>query len=193
MGKRVNTTVKERKALLKELGYTEEDMQRFYDEAAEVNSKIQMLVKAGINWTQLTQYQMRQLPGLKERTLEQLAEQKKQEEAEHEAKKQKQSEKEYYNEHFEEIMLDKIEKGEKLTEKELNTLVSEYEHARKESSQVYKNMRDVETIVKLGDKYFCINWTEDLGDWGEHMFSKQPYEVKLVERVIKVEEWRRVE
>ena len=28
MGKRVNTTVKERKALLKELGYTEDEMQQ---------------------------------------------------------------------------------------------------------------------------------------------------------------------
>ena len=31
MGKRVNTTVKERKALLKELGYTEEEMKKFYE------------------------------------------------------------------------------------------------------------------------------------------------------------------
>lgn len=81
MGKRVNTTVKERKALLKELGYTEDEMQRFYDDAAKVNSKIKVLKDTGHKWTDLTVYQMRQLPGLMERTLEQLKGKQQEEEA----------------------------------------------------------------------------------------------------------------
>lgn len=193
MGKRVNTTVKERKALLKELGYTEDEMQQFYDEAAEVNSKILALKNTGHKWTDLTVYQMRQLPGLKERTLEQLKEKQQEEEAKQAEEEIKQQERVNYKAHFEENMLKKIDAGEKLTEEELNTLVCEYEYDKEESADVYKNKRGVDTVVKLGDgkgsRFFNIYWVEDISSFGVNEFNSQPCEVVRVYDTVKIEKW----
>ena len=74
MGKRKSSTKAERTALLKRLGYTEADMQKFWDECIPINSKIKMLSNSGMNWTDLCIWQIEQLPTLKEKTLQQLAE-----------------------------------------------------------------------------------------------------------------------
>ena len=193
MGKRKNSTKAERTALLKKLGYTEADMQKFWDESKEVNWKIKMLANSGLNWTDLCIWQIEQLPTLKEKTLEQKAKKEEIEKQLKETRAKEQADKEYYEAHFEEIILDKISKNEDLTKEELKTLVFEYEYERKESPDVYKNIRTVETIVNLKGKFFCIKWNEDLGDWGEHQFNYQPYEVKKVEKVVKVSEWLSIE
>ena len=189
MGKRKNSTKAERTALLKKLGYTEADMQKFWYECIDVNWKIKMLAKSGLNWTDLCIWQIEELPTLKEKTLEQKSKKEKIEKQIKETRAKEQANKEYYEAHFEEIILDKLLKKEKLTKDELKTLVFEYEFERKESSDVYKSLRSVETIINIGDKYFCINWLEDLGDWGEHQFENQPYEVERVEKVVKTTEW----
>ena len=193
MGKRVNTTVKERKALLKELGYTEDEMQQFYDEAAEVNSKILALKNTGHKWTDLTVYQMRQLPGLKERTLKQLKEKQQEEEAKQAEEERKQQKRANYKAHFEENMLKKIDAGEKLTEEELETLVCEYEYDKEESADIYKDKRGVDTVVQLRDgkdsRFFNIYWVEDLSSFGVNEFNSQPCEVVKVYDTIKIEKW----
>ena len=189
MGKRVNTTVKERKALLKELGYTEDEMRQFYDEAAEVNSKISALKNTGHKWTDLTVYQMRQLPGLKERTLGHQQE----EEAKQAEEERKQQERANYKANFEGNMLKKIDAGEKLTEEELETLVCEYEYDKEESADVYKDKRGVDTVVQLRDgkdsRFFNIYWVEDLSSFGVNEFNSQPCEVVKVYDTIKIEKW----
>ena len=193
MGKRVNTTVKERKALLKELGYTEDEMQKFYDDAAKVNSKIKVLKDTGHKWTDLTVYQMRQLPGLMERTLEQLKGKQQEEEAKQAEEERKQQEMENYSDEYGKDILKKIDAGEKLTNEELNTLVHEYEYDKEESTDVYKNTRSVTTIVRLGDekdsRFFSIDWIADLSVFGENMFDSQPCEVVQVYDMVKVKKW----
>ena len=51
MGKRVNTTVKERKALLKELGYTEDEMQRTLEQIKEKQQEEEAKKEAGTEIT----------------------------------------------------------------------------------------------------------------------------------------------
>lgn len=193
MGKRVNTTVKERNALLKELGYTEDEMQRFYDDAATVNSKIKVLKDTGHKWTDLTIYQMRQLPGLMERTLEQIKEKQQEEEAKQAEEEIKQQEMESYSDEYGKNILKKIDAGEKLTKEELNTLVHEYGYDKEESADVYKNTRSVTTVVRLGDekdsRFFSIDWIEDLSAFGENMFDSQTCEVVEVYDMVKVKKW----
>ena len=193
MGKRVNTTVKERKALLKELGYTEDEMQKFYDDAAKVNSKIKVLKDTGHKWTDLTVYQMRQLPGLMERTLEQLEKEAGTEEEVGTEKEREQQEMESYSDEYGKNILKKIDAGEKLTKEELNTLVHEYEYDKEASADVYKNTRSVTTVVRLGDekdsRFFSIDWIEDISVFGESMFDSQPCEVVQVYDMVKVKKW----
>ena len=66
---------------------------------------------------------------------------------------------EYYWEHFDELMVQKIDSGEKLSENELRSLVFE----NGEESEWGENRRwprRVATIVKLCGRYFAINWEE---------------------------------
>ena len=196
MGKRVNTTKKERLELCKRLGYTEEQMQKFWDECVEVNSKIKMLHNAGHNWTDLCVWQMEKLPTLKEETLKALAEKSRKETEELKQKEEAKKAAEYYNEHFKEIMFNKIINKEELTEHELSRLACDYsiEDSRGENRRW---SRTVTSIVELNDRFFAIVWEEGLTEMQENSFYDQPYEVELNEyekvQVIKVREWNRVD
>lgn len=93
----------------------------------------------------------------------------------------------YYAEHFDDIMYDKITEGIDLTEKELRELrYSRYAEIEGDKSRwsVY-----TQTIVKLRDKYFSIDWSQGLTEIQEDEFDDQPYEVKKVEKMIPVTEW----
>jgi hypothetical protein len=190
MGKRVNTTVKERKELLKELGYTEADMQKFWDENKEVNHKIRILSEAGRNWTDLTVYQMRELPTLKEKTLKQLEEKRQAEENERITKQKAEEYKKYYNEHFEEIMVNKIDNKEELTEKELRRLVFDYSISDTRGDKL-RWTTPVSSVVELLGRNFMIDWQEGLTENQEDEFYDQPYEVEKHEysQVITVTKW----
>ena len=45
---------KDIKPLLKELGYTWEQMQAFWDECIEINWKVRMISNSGKNWNDMT-------------------------------------------------------------------------------------------------------------------------------------------
>lgn len=136
---------------------------------------------------------MRQLPGLKERTLEQLKEKQQEEEAKRAEEERKQQERANYKAHFEENMIKKIDAGEKLTDEELETLVCEYEYDKEESADICKNKRGIDTVVKFGDgkgsRFFNIYWVEDLSSFGVNEFSSQPCEVVRVYDTVKIEKW----
>lgn len=196
MGKRKNSTKAERTALLKKLGYTETDMQNFWDECKDINHKIKLLDNAGLNWTDLTVHQIEQLPTLKETTLKQLKEKEEREKAEAQAKMSAAEAEEYYWEHFEEVMLAKIDKGESLTEDELRELVFEYEHediSDASEDSVLRWTRIKKTIVKLDNRYFRIIWQKALTEMQENVFDNQPVEVEQYEKVVVVKAWREVE
>lgn len=193
MGKRKNSTKAERTALLKKLGYTEADMQNFWDECKDINHKIKLLDNAGLNWTDLTIHQIEQLPTLKETTLKQLAEKEEREKAEAQAKMSADGAERYYWEHFEEVMLGKIDRGETLTEEELRELVFEYEHETTNIGDKLRWTQPKRTIVKLDDRYFRINWQEALTEMQGNEFDNQPVEVEQYEKVIVVKEWRDIE
>lgn len=54
---------------LEKLGYTREEMQKFWDDALEVNWKIQMIANSGKTWKDLNEYQLASLVNLKEKLL----------------------------------------------------------------------------------------------------------------------------
>ena len=58
-----------------------------------------------------------------------------------------------------------------------------------EDSEVYKRRRGVSTIFKIQDRLFRLDWIEDLGEYQEHEFYEQPYEVEKVEKTIVVKEY----
>lgn len=187
------TTKEERKAILKELGVTKEEMKQFWDECVKVNWKIRMLDEQGHTWKDLTASQMRQLPTLKETTLASLAKKEEEEKAAAEAAAKEKEDREYYENHFEELMVKKIEDGEALTEREMSNLVYEYGVSTEEGDD-HRWVRDMSTIVELCGRYFEIDWYKGLTEMQENEFYDQPFEVEKreYEKTITVTEWVKV-
>jgi hypothetical protein len=102
-------------------------------------------------------------------------------------------EKEYYEEHYEEIILNKIDSGEKLNESELSSLVWEFEEIEREYGDNRRWSRSVTSIIKINNRYFCIEWENGLTENQPNEFYDQPYEVekKTYEKTIVVTEWIR--
>lgn len=184
---------KEVRALIKEMGYTADQMQAFWDELKEVNSKVKMLSNNGVNWFDMAPSVIRTLPEEKEKTLKRLAEQKEKEQKEKEEAERKQQEKEYFEQHFEEIMLNRIDNGEAIEEKYLEELVDGFE-IETIKGDIGRWTMHMTTIIQLGDRTFAINWERGLTEMQENSYMDQPYEVEKVaqEKVVVVTEWHRL-
>lgn len=191
MGKRKNSTKAERTALLKELGYTESDMQRFWEECIPFNHKIRMLANAGLDWTDLCLWQIEQLPTLKEVTLQQLAEKEEAQKRQEELKKQQEEYKKYYREHFDEIMVQSIDNGQELTEDELKALVWKCHSVARIEGENRRWSRTVRSIIELCGRYFEVDWEQGLTENQDNQFFDQPFEVELdtYEKVVSVQNW----
>lgn len=162
--------------MLETLGYTREEMQKFWDDALEVNCKIQAIARSGKTWRDLNEFQLKQLVGLKEKTLKQQAEKEAKKKAELEAKKKADVEKQYYLDHFEEILLKKLLAHEDLTDKELVSLVFEFDIWSRYIDRL-RWQTSKEVISEVGEHYFRVVFYEDNGDMGEHQFPDYPVEV----------------
>lgn len=91
----------------------------------------------------------------------------------------------------EKYFLDKINNNDNLDEKELRELVEwSFDEVGGEHSRW---MEYVTSYVRLGDKVFAIDWERGLTELQESLFYDQPYEVRLVEKVVTVKEWVKVE
>ena len=187
------TPTKEQKEWMKEAGYTEQQLDGFWNENIGTNPIITNLSKHDMTWRDMNLCVVKQLPTQKERDAKILEEQKRKEEEARAEELRKKQEKEYYNAHFEEIMVKKIENKEPLTEQELRDLVSEYD-VETEYGDNRRWTRSVNTIVKLCDRYFSIEWEEGLTEYQESEFYNQPYEVRKEEEVktIVVVNWVKV-
>lgn len=90
---------------------------------------------------------------------------------------------------YEEEMYQKITSGEKLTERELRSLVQEFDPVEEIEGSDHRWTRDVETIVELCGHYYSIGWQRALTECQEHEFWDQPVEVKPHEKWVKETEW----
>lgn len=187
------TPTKEQKEWMKEAGYTEQQLDAFWNENIGTNPIITNLSKHNMTWRDMNLCVVQKLPTQKERDAKILEERKRKEEEERAEEMRKKQEKEYYNNHFEEIMIKKIDNKEPLTEHEIRTLVFEYD-VETEHGDNRRWTRSVNTIVKLCDRYFSINWEEGLTEYQDNEFYNQPCEVRREEEVktIVVVNWVKV-
>lgn len=181
---------KDIKPWLKENNLTWEDVDSIWKDCCEVNETCKWISKSGKTWSELSMHLIKQLPTLKQETLKQQKEKEEAEKKKAEEERIAKEKEEYYWSHFEELMIQKIDKREKLSEKELRILVQEYE-IESEWEENHRWTRSVCTIVKLDERYFAVNWEEGLTECQEDEFYEQPYEVekKTYEKTITVTEW----
>ena len=188
------TPTKEQKEWMKEAGYTEQQLDGFWNENIGTNPIITNLSKFNMTWRDMNLCVVKQLPTQKERDMKALEERKRKEEEEKAEELRKQQEEEYYNTHFEEIMVKKIDNKEPLTEQEIRTLVYEYA-VESEPGDNRRWTRTVTSIIKLCERYFSIDWEEGLTEYQDNEFYNQPYEVRREEEVktIVVVNWVRMD
>lgn len=182
------TPPKEHLEWIKENGYTVADIDKFWSDNYGTNRVITNLTDHGMSWRDMNIAVLKQLPTQKERDAAYIKKQEEEQRIAEEAARKEAEEKKYYQEHFEEIMLNKIDSCEKLTEEELQELVWEYE-VDKEYGEDHRWTKEVLSIVKLGDRHFGIDWQKGLTEMQENEFHDQPYEVKQIERVVVTKEW----
>lgn len=179
---------KEIKEWLNKSGYTFDDMDNFWNELKETNSKVRMLSSQGIKWSDMNMTVIQGLPFQKEKDEKSRLEKEALEKKKQEELQKKIDDEIYYSEHFEDIMLDKIEKGISLTESELSDIVSEY-LVESEYGSSGRWQRSVTSIVKIKGRYFSIMWQKGLTEYQEDSFPEQPREVfpvkitKVIEKV----------
>ena len=184
------TPTKEQKEWMKEAGYTNLQLDEFWNENIETNPIIKNLNAHGMTWRDLNLSCVMQLPTQKEKDLKAIEESAAKEKAEKEAEEKKKMDKKYYWEHFNEIMLNKIDAKEKLTEEELSELVYERGIETEEGENRRWSRTNV-TIVELENRHFSICWEQGLTEMQPNEFYDQPIEVekKTYEKTITVTEW----
>ena len=178
------------KEILKEFNLTHEEMSKIWEELIESNWKCKSLHNAGKNWTDLNDYLIRQLPTQKQKDIESAERKRKEEEEKQAQEKKAKEEKEYYENHFEELMISKIDNKEKLTERELQRLVGEYDIETSYGDN-RRWSRSASTVIELLGRFFIINWEDGLTENQINTYDNQPIEVKREEKkkTITVVEW----
>ena len=190
MNKPRKTPTAEQKQWMKENGYTEKQMDEFWVDNIDTNHIIRSLNNSGMTWRDMNMSCVMKLPTQKERDLEALKKKEEEEQQKAEAEARAKTEQKYYNEHFEEIMVKKIDSGEKLTERELSEVVYRYD-VETEHGENRRWSRTNTTIVEMMGRFFSIDWEEGLTECQENEFYEQPYEVEkhTYEKTITVTEW----
>lgn len=176
---------------LKENHYTKEDIDKFWDELKITNSKVKNLSQRGIPWDKLNMHVIKGIPTQKERDKEAKL-QREMEKYERTILEQKTKVDENHDwDHFDKTMVKKIDAGERLTERELKSVVFETKEIKTTYGDNLRWTRGVTTIVEMCNRHFQINWDEGLTESQENEFYNQPVEVKAhtYEKTITVTDW----
>lgn len=189
------TPTKEQKQWIKNNGYTEKQIDAFWEDCRSTNSVINAISNNGGTWRDMSISVLKQLPTQKQRDVEYIKKKEQEEEKEKARLAKAEAEKKYYENHFEDIVYSKIRNGELLTKDESERLVCGNSRAEivEENKDPDTNRwtQNVETIIKLRDKYFAFRWQFGLTEYQENSYDLEPVEVfpNTYEKTITVTEW----
>ena len=174
---------------MKENGYTEKQMDQFWEDNIETNHIIKNLSGHGMSWRDMNLSCVQQLPTQKERDIEAKKQKEIAAQIKIEAEAKAKADKDYYYNHFEEIMVKKIDENEDLTEEELKE-IRNFEIERDEGEN-RRWSRSVVSILELCGRYFSLTWEEGLTECQGNEFYNQPFEVEKTsyQKTITVTEW----
>lgn len=93
----------------------------------------------------------------------------------------------------EQEFLNRYDNGEKFSECELKEIRWSFEEVENIVGDEHRWQKEVQTILKIGNRLFALNWMAALTECQENDFYNQPYEVELheYEKTITVKEWVR--
>lgn len=190
------TPTKEQKQWLKDNGYTEKQIDAFWEYCRWTNPVVNAFSKNGGTWRDMSISVLKDLPTQKRRDLEYIKNKKEEKQKEKARLAKAEVDKKYYEDHFEKIVYDKICNKESLTEEESKRLVcGDYGQAiiieENKSPELGRWTQNVKTIVKIFDKYFAFQWQLGLTEYQENSYDLDPVEVfpNTYEKTITVTEW----
>ena len=87
---------------------------------------------------------------------------------------------------------EKLLRGDHLTEHEISELVYESEEVDEEVGDHRRWVANVNTVIKVQDRLFMINWDRALTESQESSWQNQPVEVESYEEQITVTKYREI-
>ena len=78
---------------------------------------------------------------------------------------------------YDEYVLNKFDKGEQFTEKELRDIRWSFKEIDTSYGENRRWSRSARTILEIGDRYFALDWEEGLTEYQEDEFYNQPIEL----------------
>ena len=84
----------------------------------------------------------------------------------------------------EQEFLKKYDEGYKFEDDELRKLLYVGKTVDEREGEEHRWHRDMTTIIKVGDRFFAIEWMRGLTEYQEDECLEQPYEVVREERVV---------
>ena len=85
--------------------------------------------------------------------------------------------------------LERFDKGEKFSERELDSLRWEFNEVETIYGDNRRWSRSAQTIFEVQGRLFALDWEEGLTENQENEFFNQPYEVEKRTKVIEVDEY----
>lgn len=92
-------------------------------------------------------------------------------------------------EKFEAEVIRRIDSKENFEEDELSELLWRLDEAERIQYDDDRWTRPVSSILRIGERFFQLNWDKGLTEYQEDYFDEQPFEVSFTEKVVVEKEW----
>lgn len=159
------------KEFLNKHNQTDDGMKAIWEELAKISEVANCIyISVEKEWQKIPMHLLEESLTAKEKILA-----KRKEEDRKKIEQQiKEQDTKYYEEHFEEIILRKIKNKEKLTAKDVEWLVNDDNfYIETVVIDKYDWTELVNTIIKLGGKYYSVYWQRALTESQENFFESQ--------------------
>ena len=178
------------KEFLSKHNQTDDGMKAIWDELAKISETANCIYKSvEQNWQKIPLHLLEESLTAKEKILAKREEEERKKIEQQTNQQIKEQDTKYYEEHFEEIILKKIENKEWLTAEDVELLINNDDfYIETVVIDKYDWTELVNTIIKLGDKYYRVYWQRALTENQENFFEHQ-LAIEVEKRAIETYAW----
>lgn len=178
------------KEFLSKHNQTDDGMKAIWDELAKISETANCIYKSvEQNWQKIPLHLLEESLTAKEKILAKREEEERKKIEQQTNQQIKEQDTKYYEEHFEEIILKKIENKEWLTAEDVELLINNDDfYIETVVIDKYDWTELVNTIIKLGDKYYRVYWQRALTENQENFFEHQ-LAIEVEKRAIETYTW----
>jgi hypothetical protein len=94
---------------------------------------------------------------------------------------------------YEKEILRKIDNKEELTQRERSSCLWRFKKEAILEGEESRFYRKMQTVFKIGERMFLIEWSKGLTEMQYNEFYEDPYEVECIEKTVIVKEWKKIE